>query len=1250
MTINPSDIQLLASERMTDAANGGGRMTSNAIVSGQLGNIFPKVSRTDAVYGRLNLRKIYGAVRSATLDMYGGAHAILADAPDDPKIGAVLFSTGSAFDTRTAARDRIESYVVAGGLSRMRLYGNQIAGSKAVVVYQRPEEPLPEAGNVYCLSVEVNGVVGAQQYIRVTDFTHEVRTFTDVQNADFSRRVLTMRLSAPLAQTFIGAEPTRFAADPSPTVVRDTLVADASRYYGIVPIVGAADQGALEVNVASVYAQIVPATTREVPVSLAEIAGADNLIPCASDLWGMKSNTDYLTAGVSPAGYEFVGFLDFTLGRSTQSVAAHRAMAPGSVEIALRLGDGSLGAGVYAVNQDGTVDLPTVPYIFNAATIYGIAVDHATGAITIDAHVNATSLNVAVKYLPAVPLALPAHTRGIPVTLATRGTVYTETLLPLPSPGSVILDYRALGKWYRLRDDGAGALVSDNPAVGTGSVDYATGAVVVTLGALPDVDSAVLLAWGSPAHTATRAGAAADAGTTVRQELQLPDYPLDADSVSVSYTDQQGVACTLTDSGGVLTGAGASGTVDYTTGKIVIDYLSLLPAPGTEVTVTVAKIVPSGADPITRTYLAACTGGAFDLGGDPAFAAITPGSLRGTVMLTSAVAGDFGDFEMSFTDDGSGSLKTQSYNNGQVAVAANQVLGLVDYNTGIVTATGVITVQYMRWRPWASHNVYTPEQQAELGLGAWAQKNGTATAKTGANGSFVYLTAAPSSTTQVSTAFPVDGVGAARPFVDLCRTTSQAIVPGSVMLSVQHRYYWDNNGTLYCRVDNTADAAAVAAGQMDYAAGRAYLTFWDDAFLNYNTAGERNIDLAVHSCQVSFGAFTAAEADFRTAGSPLRPASFYVQVTAADGELLTATTDQNGAVGGSNITGTVNQTTGVVSLRFGAMVTAAGNESQWWYNAANVVGGMIWRPREVLPATLRYNCVVQTALPLDASLLGVDPVRLPADGRVPVVRAGDIVVVHHSATTTLANPVTPGQTYSLGRTDLAAVSLADSEGVAVADGEWTANLAAGTVTIAADATLAGLTQPLVATHRIEQMTLCTDSQISGGVTFAAPLGRDYPAGSLLSTALPFGDLQARVSVVFDQSTWTGVWADALIGSQATAQYDDINYPIEVLNSGAITERWRISFTGAGAFVVIGENLGQIAEGTTAADVQVTNPLTGAPYFTLRAAGWGSGWATGNQLRFNTVGANAPIWVARTILGGADTGGDAMTIEVRGDTD
>jgi hypothetical protein len=88
-----------------------------------------------------------------------------------------------------------------------------------------------------------------------------------------------------------------------------------------------------------------------------------------------------------------------------------------------------------------------------------------------------------------------------------------------------------------------------------------------------------------------------------------------------------------------------------------------------------------------------------------------------------------------------------------------------------------------------------------------------------------------------------------------------------------------------------------------------------------------------------------------------------------------------------------------------------------------------------------------------------------------------------------------------------------------------------------------------------------------------------------------------------------------------------------------------------SFVVIGETVGQIATGNITADLTPINPLTGLPYFSIDADGWGSGWSTGNCVRFNTVAASAPIWAARCVLSGEATNdADSFSIQVRGDAD
>jgi len=204
--------------------------------------------------------------------------------------------------------------------------------------------------------------------------------------------------------------------------------------------------------------------------------------------------------------------------------------------------------------------------------------------------------------------------------------------------------------------------------------------------------------------------------------------------------------------------------------------------------------------------------------------------------------------------------------------------------------------------------------------------------------------------------------------------------------------------------------------------------------------------------------------------------------------------------------------------------------------------------------------------------------------------------------------------------------------------------------MAADAVLTGFTPPIAARHRIEQMLLITDVQINGEISIAAPLVRDFPIGSQLSGALPFGDVFARVEHVFDQYTWSGEWSDTLIEDQTAAQFNDIDYPIEVLNEGAVNDRWRINFTSSSAFQVISENLGVIGTGTTGSDVSITNVLTGLPYFVIRKEAWGLGWPVGSQLRFNTVAAAPGFHIARVILPGATLEGDSFDLAFRGDAD
>ena len=112
MTVQQGDIKIMASQVLADVAEGGGAATGVEIIDGQSNNLFPDISELDRVIGRVNLRKVFPAVRTVTTDGYNGVNVIVSDIPDDPAVGAFLFKTDQYFDTREDAQKRLEAYLV----------------------------------------------------------------------------------------------------------------------------------------------------------------------------------------------------------------------------------------------------------------------------------------------------------------------------------------------------------------------------------------------------------------------------------------------------------------------------------------------------------------------------------------------------------------------------------------------------------------------------------------------------------------------------------------------------------------------------------------------------------------------------------------------------------------------------------------------------------------------------------------------------------------------------------------------------------------------------------------------------------------------------------------------------------------------------------------------------------------------------------------------------------------------------------
>jgi hypothetical protein len=189
-------------------------------------------------------------------------------------------------------------------------------------------------------------------------------------------------------------------------------------------------------------------------------------------------------------------------------------------------------------------------------TISG-TVDYQNGLISVLA-ISGWGGSETVTYTPACAISKLSQTLQQPVTQSTRGYVYNATLHPIPTPGNLQVSFRAIGKWYTLSDDGSGALVGDT-GIGTGSVNFATGTVSVTLGALPDIGSSVLYAWGGDSEFEIRTGDVAIETPIVTAALSHDCTP---GTLTVTWTSG-GITKTATDNHGFFTGD-AAGTVSYT--------------------------------------------------------------------------------------------------------------------------------------------------------------------------------------------------------------------------------------------------------------------------------------------------------------------------------------------------------------------------------------------------------------------------------------------------------------------------------------------------------------------------------------------------------------------------------------------------------------------------------------------------------------------------------------------------------------
>lgn len=343
--------------------------------------------------------------------------------------------------------------------------------------------------------------------------------------------------------------------------------------------------------------------------------------------------------------------------------------------------------------------------------------------------------------------------------------------------------------------------------------------------------------------------------------------------------------------------------------------------------------------------------------------------------------------------------------------------------------------------------------------------------------------------------------------------------------------------------------------------------------------------------------------------------SIYIAAYTTGEVLITGSSNLAGNISGAGITGTISDILATVNFSSGVDL-----------------------------GTLYYNATEFYKTLPPAEIFGLDPLRIPNDGLIPIFEKWGVVAVQHTQYQVVTSPA-PGQTKTI-RANTRFVDITDATNKSLwtpTDTNFSVNLATNTVTI--NSNFAGFTAPFTLSETIGELGLITTVN-DESLVLAAGLTREYPLNSTVSSVLSLDDLQAYVGPVRDMSGWSGNWDND--GTPAVGNLNVAAYPIEVTNDGAINEDWAIIFVTATAFRLVGRNVGQVATGDTLNDFSPMNALVGKPYFIIRQEAFGGGWNPGEAIRFFTFAAAKPVMLVRVVESGhSNITNDRTLISFRG---
>ena len=1190
MAINATDVQIMRPERVNDNSDGGGQMTGTAIASGDVNNLWDDIPRTMLAYGGVSLRKLFCAIRSANVDKFLGGHAIIQSDSIADNVSTLLFSTQDHYDERQSAQDKIEQFVVLGTRSPLRPVGTQRKGQTAVVMYADDASMAPKLGDVIVFKDDVN-----EQYIKISDVQARDEVYTYERAGEllkYSATEFVIRISQPLERDFLGVDPSPLARHSFD--VFKTQASSIAQYYGVKSLSMPAAVGDSTVKADGIFQPIVPTATTETAL-LDQKPGLSMRVL-------QPSATDVVEKNMGPLS----GSVTLTLENSFK---------PASLEVIIS-GSVYKDSGRNLKLISGTAGLDD-----DLTTVDGVS-----GILNLSL---LNSSSVVVRYVPAVAIELLPYTEAVKIDLSNRQLTYVEQLSPAPMPGGLRIEYQYLGEWYELTDNGDGVILGEGT---TGVINYNTGSLSFSLPGEPDSGSSLIYTWQRSPYEIDSSVAVAGASASFVFQLPFSAVP----GTVVLTWEKGGTTYTSTEQSDQTFSGDATGGV---LGRKVTFCPTANALPDSDVSITYSK----RADPPINLNRAVSlkTGGNLvinlgDINIDPSSVGL---ALDVSVDLKTTIRGvvSTSAFSSTVRFQGRNDNKLVQLHKNGFGNSRDDIVGFID------AAAGTVTINCDKLKQRVQDFTYTSEKKR-----IWWIEFRTQTVRSQSVSISYHNTFSP---TPEVYSIALGDLAIAIPM------GQEFLVPGGLAFDLDSMRIVDRgDGALYADW-NEQTAAGVRCGDINYST----------AEMNLSYAELRSRLSALHCNVISAASGLAAgvavsSVVFRTQANPLRPSGLqFLARRITDTALLRAESQNDGSISGSFDT---NDTVGSLpqpslkngySLPIVPVSTSGGSASGVVDYQTGIVDISFSQP--VVLSSLTYNAVAYNSVPLSSEVLGLNPIKLPTNGNVPIFQAGYLVVIHNEKTIDIAAPAA-GQIIDCARTKLAQVAISDANGLLLDAAQYSVDKKMGLVTladpfVAQTADAIAMTMPLTLVHRIEDICAVARVSIDGTLYLMTQLTHDYPVlNSYVSSAISFKTMQGRVHTQFTQQIdQSGLFEDALVGNATVASYDDINYPILIENKSAVQERWKIRFTNSSSFQLVGETLGVVAVGSIAADFSPINPMTNAPYFTIKSAGWGAGWVTNNILRFNTDAAAKPIWAIRTVLPSTKpVEKDFINIEFRGDAD